>query len=103
MSRVKTIHIGDKDIYEWTMGEGKSVMMPIILKSANKLMNSDLDEVRCLRVEAVIRGNSKAFDFYVKRKEIRDTLSKIMEWALEEEEYEMCNEVKRLNEKLEHF
>lgn len=103
MSRVKTIHIGDKDIYEWTMGEGKSIMMPIVLKGANKLMNSDLDEVRCLRVEAVIRGSSKAFDFYVKRKEIRDTLSKVMEWALEEEQYEMCTEVKRLNEKLEHF
>ena len=27
--RVKTIHIGKKDIYEWTMDEGKSTLMQL--------------------------------------------------------------------------
>jgi hypothetical protein len=103
MDRVKTIYIGDKDIYTWTMNEGKSIMMPILFESSKKLIKEDLDELKCLRVEAVIRGETKAFDFFVKRKEISDTLSKIMDWALYEEEYEMCNEIKKLQHKLEYF
>ena len=49
-----------------------------------------------------IRGDNKAFDFFVKRNEIEDTLSKIMDWALAEEEYEVCERVKNLNEYLEN-
>ena len=33
-NKIKTIHIGDKDIYHWTMVEGKSIMMPILLESS---------------------------------------------------------------------
>ena len=103
MSKVKTIYIGKKDIYEWTMDEGKPIMMPILFESSKKLIEQDLDELKCLRVEAIIRGANTAFDFFVKRNEISDTLSKILEWALEEEEYEICNEIKNLENRLEHF
>ena len=40
------------------------------------------------------------FNFYVKRDDLSDTLDKIMEWALEEEEYEICARVKKVEEKL---
>ena len=103
MSKVKTIHIGKKDIYSWTMGEGKTMLMPLLLEGSRKLITDDLDEVKSVRIEAVIRGKEQAFDFYVKRDEISDTLSKILEWALEEEEYEICNEIKNLENRLEHF
>mgnify|MGYP007113569118 CR=1 FL=1 len=31
-------------------------------------------------------------------KKITDTLSKIMDWAIKEEEYEMCNEIKTIQQ-----
>jgi hypothetical protein len=102
-NKIKTIHIGDKDIYHWTMVEGKSIMMPILLESSKKLVKDNLDSIKCLRVEAIIRGESKAFDFFVKREELSDTLSKIMNWAIEEEEYEMCNEIKILQQKYSEY
>ena len=34
---------------------------------------------------------------------MNDTLNKILEWSLEEEEYEMCQRVKELQEKIQRF
>jgi len=82
------------------MGKGKDILMPELLIGCEELLYNDLDSVKCLRVEATIRNNVKAFDFFVKRQEIEDTLSKIMEWALDNEEYEMCERIKNLEEYL---
>lgn len=100
--KILTIHIGDTDIYEWTMGVGKSHLMPELLIGCEELLYNELDEVKCVRVEAQIRKQKKAFDFSVQRKSIGDTLDKILEWALNEEEYEMCERVKNLNEYIEN-
>tara|TARA_R100000030_G_scaffold59600_1_gene44855 strand:- start:316 stop:630 length:315 start_codon:yes stop_codon:yes gene_type:complete len=101
--RVKTIHIGKKDIYEWTMDEGKSTLMQLLFESSKKLINGNEDEIRAVRIEAEIRGAQTAFDFWVRLDDIDDTLSKIMEWALEEEKYEMCQEIKKLESKIQNF
>ena len=103
MDKIKTIYIGDKDIYTWTMEEGKSTIMPILFEKSKELIEQKLESNKALRVEVIIRGEKKAFDFFVKREEIEDTLSKIMGWALDEEEYEMCGKIKRLQEQLEYF
>jgi len=103
MDKIKTIYIGDRDIYSWTMDEGKSTIMPILLEQSKELIENDLESKKALRVEAIIRGEKKAFDFFVKKEDISDTLSKIMNWALEEEHYEMCSEIKELERKLEFF
>ena len=100
--RILTIHIGDTDIYEWTMSEGKKTLMPELLVGCEELLYNDLDEVKCVRVEAQIRKQKKAFDFGVQRKSVEDTLDKILQWALYEEEYEICERVKKLNEYLEN-
>lgn len=100
--KILTVHIGDTDIYEWTMGEGKDTLMPELLVGCEEILYNELDEVKCVRVEAIIRGTQKAFDFNVRRSHIEDTLDKILEWALNEEEYEMCERVKNLNEYLEN-
>lgn len=99
--RILTIHIGKTDIYEWTMGVGKNTLMPELLVGCEELLYNGLDEVKCVRVEALIRKETKAFDFSVKRENITDTLDKILEWALNEEEYEICERVKNLNEFIE--
>lgn len=99
--KILTVHIGKIDIFEWTMGTGKHILMPELLVGCEELLYNDLDEVRCLRVEAEIRGKQKAFDFSVKAEGVHDTLDKIMQWALENEEYETCSRVRDLIEFLE--
>jgi hypothetical protein len=98
---ILTVYIGDSDIQEWTQNVGKSILMPELLVGCEELLYNDLDEVLCVRVEAIIRKSPKAFDFSVRKTHIEDTLDKIMEWALNEEEYEMCERIKNLNNYLE--
>lgn len=94
--KILTVHIGKSDIYEWTMDKGKETLMPELLVGCEELLYNDLEEVLCIRVEAVVRGKQKAFDFSVKKEGVSDTLNKIMEWALELEDYETCIRVKNL-------
>ena len=98
-----TVYIGETDIFEWTQGVGKSIMMPELLCSCEKLLYDDLLEIKAVRVEASIKGNKKSFDFLVKRDGIDDTLEKIMNWAISEEEYEMCQRVKNLQDYLNNI
>ena len=100
--KILTVHIGKNDIYEWTMGTGKSILMPEFLVGCEELLYNELESVKCLRVETEIRGKQKAYDFAVTREGVDDTLEKVMEWALENEEYEICERVKNLNEYLEN-
>lgn len=95
------VYIGETDIQEWTQNVGKSILMPELLVGCEELLYNDLDEVLCARVETIIRKSPKAFDFSVKRDGVELTLDKILEWALNEEEYEMCERVKNLNEFIE--
>ena len=35
-----SIYIGNKDIYEWTMGEGKDYLFPLIFNGAKELIKN---------------------------------------------------------------
>ena len=99
---VFTAYIGERDPHEWLQGIGKAIIMPILLKVAEEVIYESLEEKQAARVEAQIRGKMKAFDFFVRMEGIEDTLDKVMEWALQEEEYEMCGKVKSLQERLQN-
>jgi hypothetical protein len=99
--KILTIYIGNSDIYEWATDKGKSILMPELLVGCEELLYNELDEVKCLRVESFVRGAHIAFDFSVKRDGCEDTLTKIMDWALEVEEYDYCQRVKNLFDYLE--
>lgn len=100
--KVFTAHIGETDVHEWTQGVGKHILMPILFKVVQELLDSDEDEMIAARIEFLLRGNPKAYDFLVKKDGIEDTLSKIMGWAIEEEEYEMCSKIKKVQDYLEN-
>ena len=100
--KVFTAHIGETDVQEWTQGVGKHILMPVLFKVVQELLDSDEDEMIAARIEFSLRGNPKAYDFVVKKDGIEDTLSKIMGWAIDEEEYEMCSKIKRVQEYLEN-
>ena len=98
--KVFTAHIGETDVQEWTQGVGKQILMPVLFKVVQELIDSDEDEMTAARIEFSLRGNPKAYDFVVKKDGIEDTLSKIMGWAIDEEEYEMCSEIKQVQDNL---
>jgi len=97
---VFTAHIGETDVFEWTQGVGKVILMPILLKVCEEVIEDKLEEKIAARIEFSLRGTPKAYDFLVNYEGIDDTLDKIMEWALSEEYYEMCSKVKKLQELL---
>lgn len=97
------IYIGKRDIFEWTQGVGRNILMPKIFEASNDLIENELDSKLAVRVK-FLEGNRKlTYDFVVQRKGIDNTLEKVMDWALQEEEYEMCSEIKRLQDKLYAF
>jgi len=98
--KVFTAHIGETDVQEWTQGVGKHILMPVLFKVVQELLDSDEDEMTAARIEFLLRGKPKAYDFVVKKGGIEDTLSKIMGWAIDEEEYEMCSKIKKVQERL---
>lgn len=99
--KVFTAYIGDSDPQVWLQsGEGKSVLMPVLLKVSEEVVEDEIEEKHAARVEAQIRGKTKAFDFFISFNGVDDTLNKIMEWAIEEEEYEQCARIKKLQEKI---
>lgn len=98
--QVFTVHIGETDIFEWSQGIGKSILMPILLKVCKEVIDNELEEKIAARVNFSLKGNPKIYDFVVTLDGVDDTLSKIMDWAISEEEYEMCQEIKVIQERL---
>ena len=101
IKEVLTIYIGEVDIQEWTQGVGKDILMPQMFESVKEMLSTGRDKVQFARVEASIRKKKRAFDFFVEYEGIWDTLEKLMEWALEEEKYEMCAEIRKIEEELD--
>jgi len=99
--KVKHIYIGEADVQEWTQGVGKLTLMPLMFKGIKTLIENDLKKYQFARVECVIREQQKAFDFWINKKNIEDSLQKCLEWAIEEEKYEICSEIKKLEEQLD--
>jgi len=100
--KVKHIYIGNDDVQEWTQGVGKFTLMPLMFRGIKQLVKSKLKKYQFARVECLIREEKKAFDFFIKEDGIWDSLEKCMEWAIEEEEYEMCSEIKKVQKELEN-
>ena len=98
--KVKHIYIGEDDVQEWTQGVGKLTLMPLMFRGIKKIIELNLKKYHFARVECIIRTEKKAFDFYVKEDGIWDSLEKVMEWAIDEEEYEMCSKIKKVQERL---
>ena len=91
------IYIGDQDIYLWMHGNPQTIW-PELVTAAEELLYNDEDEVLALQIENRIKNKKNLFDLFVTKSEVNDTLSKAMAWAEEEEEYELCQRVKNLED-----
>ena len=91
------IYIGDQDIYLWMHGNPQTIW-PELVTAAEELLYNDEDEVLALQVENRVKNKRGLFDLFVRKTEVDDTLSKAMVWAEEEEEYELCQRIKNLED-----
>ena len=95
---ILTVYIGEDDVVDWSTMTGRDIIMPELLKSAERLIYNDLKETPCIKLFADIATAVITVEFTVKPVGIDSTLSKILKWAEESEEYEMCVRVKKLEE-----
>lgn len=94
-----TVFIGESQIENWLLSEaGKSVLMPLLLIGCEEIITENKDEKLCAIIVAKVKRKPYNYKLYVKRNSISDTLDKIMEYSLENEEYEMCARIKKLHE-----
>lgn len=99
-----TIFIGSEDIQEWVQNKGKPILMPQLFNALKNLYKDDDSESQiAARVKCKINKSHHSFDFIVTKENSDDTISKIMEWAIEEEEYELCSEIQKFKEKIYQF
>ena len=49
-------------------------------------------------MENKVNNRRGLFDLFVRKKDVNDTLSKALTWAEEEEEYELCQRIKNLED-----
>lgn len=99
--RFNEIYIGDKDPYHWVMYDGKAVLMQLLYGTILDVVENELDEQIACRIHCNFSNRQKSMDFVVKRDGIDDTIDKVFEWALENEEYEWCAELKSIKKQME--
>jgi len=98
--RGTVIHIGNTDIFAWTQ-DNPHIIFPELVVAAEELLYTDKKEMFAFQVENFINRKKNSFDFFVRRGEIKETLTKAMNWAIGEEEYEICTRIKHLEEFLD--
>lgn len=98
--RVNEIFIGNKDPYEWVMYEGRETLMSVLYSTILDMYENELDEKIAARISFTFNGNDKSMDFLIKKDGIHETIDKVFEWALENEKYEWCSELKSIKEGL---
>ena len=87
---ILSVYIGNDDVMDWAMITGKDIIMPELLRSCEYLLYNELEEVKCMNLFAEVASTVVKVEFIVKPIDVNNTLSKILEWAEQEEEYELC-------------
>jgi hypothetical protein len=98
--RLNEIFIGDKDPFTWVMYEGKETLMGVLYSTILLVMEEELESKIAARIFYTYNGSKKSMDFVVNRDGIEDTIEKVFEWALENEEYLWCQELTYIKEDL---
>lgn len=99
--RLNEIYIGDKDPHHWVLYDGKETLMGLLYSTIIDVMENDLEEKIAARIHCNFSNRQKSMDFVVNREGIEDTIDKVFNWALENEEYEWCSKLKNIKEELE--
>jgi len=89
------------NIKTWiTTDAGKELIFPELLIGCEELLYNDLDKVFCMKVITHESRKLEPVDFIVRKSGVRKTLSKILNWSLSNENYEMASRVRNLTDVL---
>ena len=100
--RVNEIYIGDKDPHHWVLYDGKETLMGLLYSTILDVVENELDQKIAARIHCNFSNRQKSMDFVVNREGIEDTIEKVFEWALENEEYEWCAELTSIKKGLQN-
>ena len=103
VERVNEIYIGDKDPHHWVLYDGKETLMGLLYSTILDVVENDLEEKIACRIHCNFSNRQKSMDFVVKRDGIEETIEKVFEWALENEEYEWCAELKSIQKQFNYL
>lgn len=80
------------------MKDNRALMVAETLSASEELIYKDLDIIEVIRINIIQPRGKTILDCKLKKGDVIDGVGKLLEWALEYEEYEMCHRIKLLNE-----
>jgi len=101
---------GDREILEFKvdaenlrnwMEVNKPMLMGEIVSASEELLYKELDELEAFKIVVKEKLGRTVLNTKVRKQDVIEAISKIMDWAIEEEEYELAHRIKLLNKYLE--
>ena len=80
------------------MKDNRALMVAETLSASEELIYKDLDTIEVIRINIIQPRGRTVLDCKLNKEDVLDGVEKLMEWALENEEYEMCHRIKLLTE-----
>ena len=95
--RILELDIGDTNLAEF-MESNRGLMVAEVISATEELVYKDLEKIDVIRIKMQLPHGKTVLNCSLVNKEAVDGLDKVLEWALENEEYEMCHRIKLLTE-----
>ena len=95
--QVMELNIPSSEV-ESFMKDNRALMVAETLSASEELIYKDLDTIEVIRINIIQPRGRTVLDCKLKKTDVLDGVEKLMEWALENEEYEMCHRIKLLTE-----
>ena len=83
------------------MEANRGLMVAEVIAATEELIYKDLEKVDVIKINVILPRGKTVLNCSLERHEAVDGLDKVLEWALEKEEYEMCHRIKLMKDYLE--
>ena len=98
--RVLELNVESFNIEEF-MEANRGLMVAEVLSATEELIYKDLERVEVIRINVKMPRGKTVLKCSLDKEEGIDGLDRLLEWALEKEEYEMCHRIKLMKDYLE--
>ena len=98
--RVLELNVESFSIEEF-MESHRGLMVAEVLSATEELIYKDLERVEVIRINVKMPRGKTVLKCSLDKEEGIDGLDRLLEWALEKEEYEMCHRIKLMKDYLD--
>lgn len=98
--RVLELNVESFNIEEF-MESHRGLMVAEVLSATEELIYKDLERVEVIRINVKMPRGKTVLKCSLDKEEGIDGLDRLLEWALEKEEYEMCHRIKLMKDYLD--